>query len=169
MEDLYKYVLLLILALPLIALTFDARGTTRGAMIIIVVASAIASTVLAFGIGGLYQRPNVANIYVFALAVWPIAVLVAKGFNPALRWSHILTSIPIMSWYLVNLSMQFYYPTNGGGGGLGFAFGMLFGWSYMVIPFAPLAVIFIGVRAIVRRARSRRGGSAKSTALRASP
>ncbi|MES2923915.1 MAG: hypothetical protein V4819_20345, partial [Verrucomicrobiota bacterium] len=94
---------------------------------------------------------NVANLFVCALLAWPVLLLVAKGFNPILSWGTLWFSVPVMSWYLANLSMQFYYPTHGGGGGLGAGLALIAGWFYMVIPFALLCGIFIGGRAIIRR------------------
>lgn len=154
MEDLAKYFLLLLLTLPFVALATDALGKTQGRMIKVAVAVAVISWILALMIGGLHQRPNVANLFVGAFLAWPILLLFAKGFNPDLSWRSICFSVPVMSWYSVNLSMQFYYPTNGGGGGLGAGLALIGGWFYMVIPFAILCGVFLGGRAILRRIRS---------------
>lgn len=151
MEDIVKYILLGLLVLPFAALMTDAFRKTDGAMVRVVGGTAVISALLAFMIGGLHQRPNVANIFVWAFVAWPFFLLLAKGINSSIPWSSIWISVPIMSWYLVNLSMQFYYPTNGGGGGLGAGLGLITGWLYMVVPFSILSGIFLAVRSVIRR------------------
>jgi hypothetical protein len=59
-----------------------------------------------------------------------------------------------MSWYLVNVSTQFYYSYDRPG--LGAGFGLFFGWINMLILFVPLLVIFLGVRFAVQKLRRRR-------------
>lgn len=168
MDVLAKYILLILLTLPFAALLTDALGKTQGRMIKMAVAVTVISWLLALvGLNG--QRPNVATLFVWAFLAWPVLLLVAKGYNPALSWGSIWLSVPVMSWYLVNLSMQFYYPTNGGGGGLGAGLGFFAGWFYMMIPFAVLCCIFLGGRAIVRRIRSKLTPDGKSPALHPSP
>ncbi len=151
MEDIFKYILLGLLVLPFAALMMDAFGKTEGIMLRVAGAVAGISVLLMLLIGGLHQRPNVANIYVWAFVAWPFFLLFAKGINSSIPWSSIWISVPIMSWYLVNVSMQFYYPTNGGGGGLGFGLGLIAGWLYMVVPFAILFSVFVGIQFTVRR------------------
>lgn len=151
MEDVIKYILLGLLILPFAALMAEATGKADGVMLRTVAGVTAVSALLAFSIGGLHQRPNVANIFVWAFVAWPFFLLLAKGLNPAIPWRTIWISVPIMSWYLVNLSMQFYYPANGGGGGLGFGLGLVAGWLYMVVPFALLSAVFAGVRSVTRR------------------
>ena len=153
MEDLAKYLLLILLALPFATLATDALGKTQDRMIKVASAVAVISWLIAVMMGGLHQRPNVADLFVWAFLAWPILLLVAKGINPALSWSSIWLSVPVMSWYLVNLSMQFYYPTNGGGGGLGAGLALIGGWLYMVIPFALLCGVFLGGQGVLRRVR----------------
>jgi hypothetical protein len=150
MEDLVKYILLGLLVMPFAALMADAFGKTDGIMLRVGAGAAFLSALLAFLNGGLHQRPNVADIYAWAFVAWPFFLLIAKGINSSIPWSSIWISVPIMSWYLVNLSMQFYYPTDGGGGGLGAGLGLIAGWFYMVIPFAILSGIFIGIQSIIR-------------------
>src|SRR6478735_5245427 len=151
--DLVKYILLILLTLPYAALLTDALGKTQDRMIKVAVAVTVISWLLAVVSGGLQQRPNVANLFTCAFLAWPLLLLVAKGYNPALSWGSIWLSVPVMSWYLVNLSMLFYYPTHGGGGGLGAGLGFFAGWFYMMIPFAVLCGIFLVGRSIVRRIR----------------
>jgi hypothetical protein len=157
MEDLAKYILLVLLVLPFGALATDALGRTQGLMIKVASGVAVISFLFAIMIGGLHQRPNVANLFVLAFFAWPISLLVAKGINASLSWSAIWMSVPVMSWYLVNLSMQFYYPTDRGGGGLGAGLGLVAGWFYMVIPFAVMSGIFLGIRAAIRKIRGESG------------
>ena len=111
----------------------------------------MSSWLLAVLVGGLHQRPNVAAIFGWAFVAWPVCLLIAKGYNSAISWVSICYSVPVMSWYFVNLSMQFYYPTSGGGGGLGAGLGLFIGWFYMVIPFIAITGIFVGGRAIIKR------------------
>jgi hypothetical protein len=153
MKEVVKYVLLILLTLPFIALFTDMLGRSDGRMVKVVVRVAAISWLLAVLVGGLHQRPNVANVFMVAFLAWPVLLLFAKGYNPDVSWTSICCSVPIMSWYLVNVSMQFYYPTQGGGGGLGAGLALFAGWIYMVIPFALLCGVFLGGRAIVRRFR----------------
>ena len=159
MEDILKYILLGMLILPFAALMTDALGKTEGIMLRVVGGVAVTSALLAFLIGGLHQRPNVANIFVWAFVAWPFFLLTAKLIDSSTPWSSIWISVPIMSWYLVNLSMQFYYPTNGGGGGFGFGLGLVAGWLYMVIPFAIMSAIFVGIRSAVRQCKGEQDGT----------
>jgi len=156
MEDLAKYFLLVLLTLPFIALATDALGTTSNRMIKVAFIVTAVSFTVALLMGGLHQRPNVANLFVWAFLAWPVFLLIAKGFNPALSWASLWLSVPVMSWYLVNLMMQFYYPVHGGGGGLGQALAFVAGWFYMVIPFALLCAIFIAGRSITRQIRDKK-------------
>lgn len=155
MEDFAKYILLILLALPFVALATDALGKTQDRLLKVAVGTTLTSLLIALLVGGLHQRPNVANLFVLAFLAWPVLLLVAKGINRALSWYSICASVPVMSWYLVNLSMQFYYPTNGGGGGLGAGLGFIAGWFYMVVPFTLLCGIFLGGRALIRAIKAR--------------
>jgi hypothetical protein len=159
MEDFAKYILLVLLVLPFAALATDALGKTQDLMVMVALVVAVISWLLALMVGGLHQRPNVANIFTLAFFVWPIFLLVAKGLNPSIAWTTVWLSVPIMSWYLVNISMQFYYPTNGGGGGLGAGLGLVAGWFYMVIPFTVLCGLFLGGRAVIRLTRGEQTGA----------
>jgi len=143
--------------MPFAALIADTFDKADGIMPIVVIGVTVLSTILTFLVGGLHQRPNVASIFDWAFIAWPVLLLVAKAINPTITWRAIWISVPIMSWYLVNLSMQFYYPTNGGGGGLGAGIGLVAGWLYMLIPFAVLSAMFLGGRAIVRRIKGAQG------------
>jgi hypothetical protein len=157
MEEIVKYILVGLLAMPFTALIADALGKTDGIMPIVVIGVAALSTILAFWVGSLHQRPNVASIFDWAFIAWPVLLLVAKGINPTISWRAIWISVPIMSWYLVNLSMQCYYPTNGGGGGLGMWLGLVAGWLYMLIPFTVFSAVFLGVQAIVDKSKANNG------------
>ena len=151
MENLFKFLLLGILTLPFAALVSDTLGRTSQLFLKVSVRCTLVSLPLAFMIGGLHQRPNVANAVTFGLLIWPILILVAKTINEKILWRDVWLSVPVMSWYLVNLSMQFYYPTDGGGGGLGFGLGLILGWAYMFIPFLVLWPLFLGIQALLNR------------------
>lgn len=154
MDELAKYFLLILLSLPFAALATDTLGRTEDLMIKTVLVVATLSGLIVLMMGGLHQRPNVANLIMAAFLAWPVALLVAKGINPALSWGSMWFSVPVMSWYLVNLSLQFYYPTSGTGGGFGAMLALVAGWLYMVIPFALLSSVFVAGRMIIRRIRS---------------
>ena len=151
MEEIVKYILIGLLALPFTALVADALGKTDGMMPKVVIGVAILSVILSFWSGILRQQPNVASLFDWAFIAWPVLLLVAKGINPAISWGAIWISVPIMSWYLVNLSMYFDYPTNLGP--LGIPLGLVAGWLFMLIPFAVLFAAFLSARAIVRSIR----------------
>ena len=148
MEDLIKFILLGVLTLPFAALVSDATGRTSRLFLRVAIGSTIISMMLALSVGGLHQRPNVANIFASAILVWPVLVLLAKAIGPEILWKDVWLSVPVMSWYLVNVSMQFYYPANGGGGGLGYFLGLAIGWFYMLVPFSILRLIFWGIQAL---------------------
>jgi hypothetical protein len=143
-----KYSLLVLLMPPFAALTTDTLGRTRDRMITVVVATSVILWLVVFAAGDLGRRPNVADLYVWAYEAWPVLVLVAKGFNPALSWRSICFSIPVMSWHLLNLSILLR-----GEGGLGAAAVLFVGWFFMIVPFALLSGIFIGGKTVIRRIR----------------
>jgi hypothetical protein len=151
MEQIAKYIFLGLLTLPFVALITDALGKTKGMMLPVVCGVTAISALLAYSIGGVGQRPNIANIASWAFITWPVLLLIAKGFNPTLSWRSLWISVPIMSWYLVNLTMFFYYPISGCGGGLASGLGLVAGWLYMVIPFAPMSAVFLGIQYLVKR------------------
>lgn len=155
MDFIIKYFLLLMLGLPFAALLLDALGKTKNLVIFAAVAVTVLSALILLTIGGLHQRPRVAGVYSLAFLLWPIALLLAKYFNPYLSWGLIWGTVPVMSWYLVNTSMQFYYPTDAGGGGLGFGVGLILGWTYMLIPFGLLSALYVGISHL-SKGRSRR-------------
>ena len=159
-EDIVKFILLGLLLLPFVALVTDVLGKTRGMMPKVAAGVAGVSVLLAWLVGGLHQRPNVANLFIGAFLAWPFLLLIAKALNASLPWRSIWISVPITSWYLVNVSMQFYYPTDGGGGGFGAGVGLVTGWLYMALVFGPLCLIFIGLRWLVRRIRGGQAGAA---------
>ena len=151
MKEVLKYLLLLMLALPFAALLFDALGKTKHLTLRSVLFVTVASTVILFVVGGLHQRPRVANIFAFTLFLWPVALITAKCINPNLTWRIMWLTVPLMSWYVVHTSMQFYYPTNAGGGGFGYVVGLITGWAYMLIPFSVLSGAIVGIQYMRRR------------------
>lgn len=151
METLVTWLLLGLLLLPFVALTADTLGRTPGILLRVVCGVALVSALLALFTGGLQQRPNAAKLFLLAFAAWPLCLLIAKACKPSLSWVTLWFTVPIMSWYLVNASLWFYYPANGGGGGMGAGICLLLGWSYMIVPFAVLSGLLVAVRALVRR------------------
>lgn len=105
-----KYMLLVLLMPPFAALATDTLGRTPDRMIRVVVVTFVISWLVVFAAGDLGRRPNVAQLVLCAFLAWPVLLLIAKGFNPALPWISICLSVPVMSWHLVNLSLRF-YPT----------------------------------------------------------
>jgi hypothetical protein len=79
--------------------------------------------------------------------------LVAKMVKPSITWSSIWISVPIMSWFLVNLmiSLTDGNPMRG-------AAGLLLAWIYMIIPFGILSGIFVGIQRLARRIRKAESG-----------
>jgi hypothetical protein len=167
MAELIKYILLGLMALPYAALAADALGRTDGKMLQVASGVAAISALLALLVGGIGQRPKVANIGLGASVAWPIALLIAKAIYPTLSWFSIWFSVPVMSWYLTNLSRWFYYPVNGGGGGLGAGMGFFLGWLYMLIPFVPLFAVFVGggFRLLANKSEIGRGGDSSRLVL----
>lgn len=142
-EEVAKYIMPILLGLPFLALVADAAGWTDRVMLKVSVAVMVCSWIVVFLIGGLGNRPNMAAAFGWAFLGWPLALLVAKGWNPNLYWGSLWASVPVMSWYHSTMAIQFHYPADGGGGGLGAGLAFLVGWFYMVIPFAILSGIFV--------------------------
>ena len=149
MKNCATFILLILLVFPFIALFCDIIGKTKNITLKTALGVTIISTLIAFGIGGLHQRPNVADIFSWALIAWPILLLVAYTINSHLSLGMLLGTVPVMSWYLVNISMQFYYPTNAGGGGMGLGLGLIAGWSYMAILFVPMVIAYLIIRCLL--------------------
>ncbi len=146
-EVIVKLFLLALVAIPFIALISDMLGKTDGIMSRVLLGVAI---MLALGMvfGGFQVRPNFANLVFVAFCAWPIFLLIAKAVRPAISWYSIWVSIPIMSWFLVNLMIGLVdsSPLSG-------ALGILLGWIYMVIPFGILSAVFVGIQRFLRRIR----------------
>lgn len=150
MEDTAKYCMLMLLLLPFGVLATDAAGKTHGLMLK-VAGGVVATSWIVIGlIGGFENRPNVAGIFFWAWVAWPLALLVAKGWNLKLSWGSLWMSVPLMSWYHANMAIQFHHPAEGGGGGLGAGLALFLGWSYMIVPFAVLSLACLTGRQCVR-------------------
>lgn len=150
MEEFVVMLLLLALvAIPFAALMSDMLGRTDGLMSRLVVGVTI---ILALGMifGGFQERPNFANL---AFCAWPVFLLIAKVVRPSISWYSVWFSVPIMSWFLVNLMIGL---TNGNP--LRGIFGFLLGWIFMIIPFGILRAVFAGIERLVNRIR--KGGQA---------
>jgi hypothetical protein len=134
-------------AIPFAALLSDMLGRTDGLMPRVVIGVTI---ILALGMvfGGFQERPNFANLVFIAFCAWPIFLLIAKVVRPSISWYSIWLSVPIMSWFLVNLMIGL----NDGAPFSGLL-GILLGWIYMVIPFGILSAIFVGIQRFVGRIR----------------
>lgn len=63
MEEVVKYILIGLLAMPFTALVADVLGKTDGIMPIVVICVAIPSTIVAFRSEILHQNPNVATLF----------------------------------------------------------------------------------------------------------
>jgi len=154
LEDLIKYFLLLVLLIPFLALALEVYKVTKF-LLIAVTGAAVVSLVTCLIWGGFYQRPNVATIYSIAFFIWPFALCIARILNQEISWTRLWITVPIMSWYVVNVSMQFYYPASGGGGGLGYGLGLVLGWFYMVPVFALIFLVHVGVEQLLRISKKR--------------
>jgi hypothetical protein len=148
-------ILLGLLAIPFASLISDAFGITRLATVFSAPICGCLSILIAWVAGGFHQRPSIANLYLVAFFLWPVLLLAAKNKNSSLSWLWAFATVPTMSWYLVNVSMQFDYPTNGGGGGYGYWFCLLFAWTFMVIPFGVVFLLYVSFGMMFRALRSR--------------
>lgn len=148
-EIIIKLFLLALVALPFAALVSDMLSRTDGLMSRVVIGVTV---IFALGIvfGGFQERPRFVNLVFVAFCAWPIFLLIAKFVRPSLSWYSIWVSVPIMSWFLVNLMIGL---TDGNP--MRCVFGLLFGWIFMIVPFGVLSAIFLGIQ---RFLRSIRGG-----------
>ena len=144
-EIIAKLLLLALVAAPFAALLSDMLGRTDGLMPRTVVG---VTMIFALGMvfGGFQQRPNFANFVFLAFCAWPVFLLIAKAVRPSISWRSIWASVPIMSWFLVNLMIGLTdgAPFRG-------LFGILAGWIYMIIPFGIMYAIFAGIQRFVRK------------------
>ena len=146
-EVIIKLFLLALVAIPFVALTSDMLGRTDGLMSRSVIGVAI-TLILGLIFGGFQERPNFANLVFAAFCAWPIFLLIAKAVRPSISWYSIWVSVPIMSWFLVNLMIGL---TDGNP--LRGVFGLLLAWIYMIIPFGILSGLFVGIQRFLKRIR----------------
>ncbi|RYD22668.1 MAG: hypothetical protein EOP88_07280, partial [Verrucomicrobiaceae bacterium] len=97
-EEGAKYCMLVLLLLPFGALVSDAAGRTHGLMLKMAGGVVAASWLLVWLIGGFDRRPHVAMVFGLAWIAWPLALLLAKGWNPGLSWGSLWVSVLLMSW-----------------------------------------------------------------------
>ncbi len=146
-EVVVKLLLLALVAIPFAALMSDMLGRTDGLMSRAVMGVTIA-LILGMVFGGFQERPNFANLVFFAFCAWPVLLLIAKVVRPTISWYSIWLSVPIMSWFLVNLML-----VSTDGAPFSGVLGILLGWIYMVILFGILSAIFVGCQYFVKRIR----------------
>jgi hypothetical protein len=154
-EVIIKLFLLALVAIPFVALISDMLGRTDGLMSRSVIGVTI-TLILGLIFGGFQERPNFANFVFVAFCAWPIFLLIAKAVRPSISWYSIWVSVPIMSWFLVNLMIGL---TDGNP--LRGVVGFLLAWIYMIIPFGILSAIFVGIQRL--RLRIRKGEQAASS------
>ena len=142
-----KVLLLALVTIPFVALVSDMLGRTNRLFSQVVVGVTI-TFALGMVFGGFQERPNFANLVFVAFCAWPIFLLIAKVVRPSISWYSIWISVPIMSWFLVNLmiGLSVGAPFSG-------ALGILLGWIYMIIPFGILSAIFVGIQRFLKRIR----------------
>lgn len=141
MEEYVTKLLLLILVLtPFAALLSDTLGRTDGLMSRATVGVSILFAI-ALVFEGFQQRPHFANLVFGAFCAWPVFLLIAKAMKPSLSWYFMWMSVPIMTWFLVNLmiSLSDSGPFSG-------VFGIFLGWIYMLVPFGILSLMFVGTQ-----------------------
>lgn len=146
-EVIVKLFLLALAAAPFAALLSDVLGRTAGLMSRAVIGVTI-TLMLGMVFGGFQERPNIANVVFVAFCAWPIFLLIAKAVRPSISWYSIWVSVPIMSWFLVNLMIGL-----SDGAPFSGALGILLGWIYMVIPFGVFSAIFVGIQRFLKRIR----------------
>lgn len=144
-EDFAKYCMLALLLLPFGALAAEAAGKADGLMLKVGGGVVVASWVVVWLIGGFEKRPYVACVFGLVWVAWPLALLVAKGWNPRLSWASLWMSVLLMSWYHVSMAVLFE-----GKGGMGAGMGLFLGWAYMIGLFALLSLAFLAGRECVR-------------------
>jgi hypothetical protein len=146
-EVIIKLFLLALVAIPFVALISDMLGRTDGLMSRSVIGVTI-TLILGLIFSGFQERPNFANLVFVAFCAWPIFLLIAKAVRPSISWYSIWVSVPIMSWFLVNLMIGL---TDGNP--LRGVFGFLLAWIYMIIPFGILSAMFVGFQRLRLRIR----------------
>ena len=146
-EVIVKLFLLVLVAIPFAALLSDVLGRTDGLMSRAVIGVTI-TLILGMVFGGFQERPHFANLVFVAFCAWPTFLLIAKAVRPSISWYSIWVSVPIMSWFLVNLMIG-----SVDGAPFSGALSILFGWIYMVIPFGILSAISVGIQRFLRRIR----------------
>ena len=146
-EIIIKLLLLAFLALPFAALLSDMLGKSDG-LTNRVVAGVVITLALSILLGGFQERPNVAKLVLAAFCAWPVFLLIAKAVRPSLSWCSLWVSVPMMSWFLVNLLLGL-----SDGAPFSGVLGLVLGWIYLLIPFGILSGIFVGVQALVTRSR----------------
>ena len=146
-EIIVKLFLLALVAIPFVALLSDLLGRTDALMSRAVIGVTI-TFILGMVFGGFQERPHFANLVFVAFCAWPIFLLIAKIVRPSISWYSIWVSVPIMSWFLVNLMIG-----SVDGAPLSGALGILLGWIYMLIPFGILTAIFVGGQRFLRKFR----------------
>jgi hypothetical protein len=146
-EVIVKLFLLALVAIPFAALLSDMLGRTDCLMSRAVIGVTI-TLIIGMIFGGFKERPNFSNLVFVAFCAWPIFLLIAKARRPSISWYSIWVSVPIMSWFLVNLiiGLSDGAPFSG-------LVGILLGWIYMVIPFGILSAIFVGIQSLLMTIR----------------
>jgi hypothetical protein len=146
-EVIVKLLLLALVAIPFAALVSDMLGRTDGLMSRAVVGVTV---ILALGMvfSGFQERPNFARLVFCAFCAWPAFLLTARVVRPSTSWYSIWASVPIMSWFFVNLML-----VSSDGAPFSSALGILLGWIYMIIPFGILSAVFVGIQRLLRRIR----------------
>ena len=144
-EVIVKLFLVALVAIPFAALFSDVLGRTDGLMSRAVIGVTI-TLILGMVFGGFQERPNFANLVGAAFCAWPICLIIAKWVKPSISWYSLWGSVPIVSWFLVNLIIG-----SADGAPFSGALGILLGWIYMIIPFGILSAIFVGIQCLVRR------------------
>lgn len=146
-EVIVKLFLLALVSIPFAALLSDVLDRTDGLMLRAVIGVTI-TLILGMVFSGFQDRPNFANLVFVAFCAWPISLLVAKWVRPSMSWYSMWVSVPIMSWFLVNLML-----VSTDGAPFSGALGILLGWIYMLIPFGILSAIFVGIQRFLKRIR----------------
>jgi hypothetical protein len=140
MSTFAKVVLIAFGLAPFVVLASNVRRTLSFDFVLMVTVSTLMGGVFYF-LHGLGRHPHVSTVFLILFFLWPPALLVAKVLDPALAWSRLWLSVPLMSWFTMTTGVSTDYPVQGAAGGMFFT--LLLGWFPMLPFFLVLHLCYI--------------------------